>query len=377
MTRALAGFAGLMVALALAQAAMLHWGWPVIEPMLMAPRVAFAGQPPLDPAAYDQPAMWLARPGLRDDPARYLPPGTRHARRGGAYVFFLHPTTYMGRNHWNAPLDHADSRMRARLAVQSMASVFNDEAAVYAPRYRQAALGTFLIDSSDSQRALALAESDARAAFAAFVRQVPDRAPIVLAGHSQGALITLHLLRDSVRGTPLAARVVAVYLAGWPVSPRHDLPLTGMPACAAAVAAGCVMAWMSFAEPADPRQVLMLRAQYPALDGRRGDYAPLCTNPLTGGAPESGKDGGAPPAANLGSLMTGDEFNAAAMVPRSVGARCDRASGLLMISNPPHLGDEILSGNNYTTYDFALFWANLRADIARREAAWNAGKAHA
>jgi hypothetical protein len=366
-TRTLAGFAGLIVALAVLQAAMLHWGWPVIEPMLMAPRVAFAAQPPLDHAAYDQPAMWLARPDLRDDPARYLPPGTGHARRGGAYVFFLHPTTYMGRNHWNAPLDHADSRMRAALAVQSMASVFNDQAAIYAPRYRQAALGTFLIDSDDSQRALALAEGDARAAFAAFVRQVPATAPIVLAGHSQGALITLHLLRDGVRGTPLAARVVAVYLGGWPVSPRHDLPMTGMPACSAAIVVGCVMAWMSFAERADPRQVQMLRARYPALDGQRGDDAPLCTNPLTGGATPD-----ASPAANLGSLLTGNEFNAAAMAPRSVGARCDRASGLLMISNPPHLGDGILSGNNYTTYDYALFWANLRADIARREAAWQA-----
>ena len=155
----------------------------------MAPRVAYAALPDLAAGAYDQPSMWLARPDLASDPARYLPPGVAHERQGQAYVFFLHPTTFLGRNHWNAPIDHADSRMRAKLAVRSMASVFNDEAAVWAPRYRQAAMGTFLVDRPESQQALAVAELDARAAFATFLRSIPPGAPIVLAGHSQGALI--------------------------------------------------------------------------------------------------------------------------------------------------------------------------------------------
>ena len=365
MTRIVAGFGALMLVLSVFTLVALRWTWPMLETYRMAPRVAYAALPDLAAGAYDQPSMWLARPDLASDPARYLPPGITHERQGQAYVFFLHPTTFLGRNHWNAPIDHADSRMRAKLAVRSMASVFNDEAAVWAPRYRQAAMGTFLVDRPESQQALAVAELDARAAFATFLRSIPPGAPIVLAGHSQGALIAMHLLRDTVRGTPLAGRVVAAYLTGWPVSSRHDLPLTGMVACTRADQTGCIMAWTTFADPADTRQVVAMASHYPTLDGQHDDGAPLCTNPLTAGAAQ-----GAPAQANRGSLAMGDELRGRSLVWPSVGARCDPASGMLLVSNPPHLGDAVASGNNYTMYDFALFWRNLRGDIAGREAAW-------
>ena len=331
----------------------------------MAPRVAFAAPPDLPRDAYEQPVMWLAHPELPRDPARYLPPGVAHQGQGQAYVFFLHPTTFMGRNHWNAPIDHTDSHMRANLAVRSMASVFNDEMAIWAPRYRQAAIGTFLVDRPESRMALAVAETDARGAFATFLQHIPPNAPIILAGHSQGALIALHLLRDMVHGTSVAPRVVAVYLTGWRVSPRHDLPMTGMPACSRPDQAGCIMAWMTFADPADPRQVMAMASHYPALDGMYDDDLPLCTNPLTGGLGQV-----APASLNRGSLAIGDELRRPSLVLPSVGARCDPASGLLLVSAPPHLGDQVLPGNNVTTYDFALFWRNLRSDVAGREAVW-------
>jgi hypothetical protein len=365
----LAGSLLLLVALSLIVVVSLRYGWPALEAYRMAPRVAFKPQPALPDGSYDLPAMWLARPDLGRDPAHYLPPGIVHERRGQAYVFFLHPTTFMGRRQWNGPLEHANSRMRAELAVRSMASVFNDEAGIWAPRYRQAALGTFMVDRPEAKRALAMAEGDARAAFATFLAQIPPTAPIVLAGHNQGALIALHLLRDRVRGTPIARRVVAVYLTGWPVSPRHDLALTGMPACSRADQAGCVMAWMTFADPADPRQVLAMASHYPALDGARADDPALCTNPLTGGAGLS-----APTSVNRGSLAIGDELRQPSLVLPSVGARCDAASGLLIVSAPPHLGDQVRPGNDFTAYDLALFWRNLRSDVAAREAAWLRGQ---
>ena len=37
---------------------------------------------------------------------------------------------------------------------------------------------------------------------------------------------------------------------------------------------------------------------------------------------------------------------------------------------PPAIGPYVMPGNNYHVYDIPLFWANLRADMARRVAAW-------
>jgi len=370
--RILAGFAALMVVLIMLQLAAQRWAGPWIETWRMAPRAPFLQLTPLSADAYQNSAMWLARPDQTDDPSRTLPPGMGHLHGAGAYVFVVHPTTFMGRTHWNAPLDHADSQMRARLALRSMASAFNDAAAIYAPRYRQAALGTFLIDAPESAAALAAAEGDVRSAFATFVGAIPPDASIILVGSGQGALITLHLLRDVVRTTPLSARVAAVYLAGWPVSPAHDLPQTGLPACTAPGQSRCVMAWMSFARPADPARVLKMAWHYPALDGRVPDDRPLCTNPLTGG----GAAAASPAPANLGSLAIGDERRGAELITPGVAAQCDGASGLLLISQPPHLGDQVMPGNDYTMFDFALFWRNLRIDMARRTRAWQQERAH-
>jgi hypothetical protein len=361
--RTLTGFALLLVALIAIEAVVLVWAWPALETWRMTPRTAFEPVNALRPDAYAQRDLWLARPDLDGDDAHYLPPGVTHERHGRAWVFVLHPTTFMGRNHWNAPFDHADSRMRARLAIRTQASVFNDEAAVYAPRYRQAALGTFMIDRPESQAALALAERDARAAFALFLHDVPPDAPIVLAGEGQGALILMHLLHD----THLSGRLVAVYLAGWPVSAQHDLPGMALPACTRADQSGCVMAWTTFAESPDPRLAMAMAHRYRALDGTpAGDR--ICTNPLTGGAAPQ-----APAAANAGSLATGDEVRGAALVWPSIGAHCDPRTGLLLIPQPPHLGDQIGSGGDYSAYDYALFWRNLRSDVARRETAWQQG----
>lgn len=330
------------------------------------PRGAFEAQAPLRAGIYDDPAMWVSRPGTANDPAQYHPEGTPAAPQGKAFVFFIHPTSYLARDHWNGPIEDEDARYRTALFMRGMASAFNGEAAVFVPYYRQAAFGSFLVNRPETLKARAVAYGDVRAAFRTFLAQVPAGAPIVLAGHSQGAMHLMHLLQDEVRGKPLASQIVAVYVIGWPVSPAHDLTATGFPACAAPVSFGCVMSWMSFAEPADAGQMLDTYRAEPGLDGKaKGSEPVLCTNPLTGGAAPD-----APGAANLGTMLPSMDLKTGKLLKLGIPARCDAKTGLLMIGDPPDLGPYVLPGNNYHVYDIPLFWANVRADIARREASW-------
>jgi hypothetical protein len=331
------------------------------------PRVSYGQLEPLPAGTYDSDNMWLARPGLAADAAQWLPSGApKTAQKGPAAVFFIHPTSYLARGSWNGPLDDADSNRRATYFVQGMASPFNNQAQVWAPRYRQAAFGAFLTDKAEGEMALAAAYRDVRQAFDTFLASIPRDQPIVLAGHSQGALHLMHLLQDRIAGTPLAARVVAAYPIGWPISVEHDLPAMGLPACASPDGTGCIMTWSSFAEPADPQLILEAYRTRPALDGKAKDTRPvLCTNPLTGMV-----GGSAPASANLGTLKPSDDLGSGTMIVGAVPARCDDKTGLLMIGDPPDLGPFVLPGNNYHVYDVPLFWANLRADVARRAAAW-------
>lgn len=359
--------AGLIVLVMIVLVVLNLWAKDLTKLAFM-PSGAFEAQPALPENVYQDPAMWIARPGKgAADPAQWVPPGITQpaAPTSKAAVFFIHPTSYFGRDHWNAQANDADAAARAELFVRGMASPFNSSAEVWAPRYRQASFGAFLAEGPDGQKALDLAYGDVLRAFDFFLASAPQDAPIVLAGHSQGAILLMRLLQDRVAGKPLAARVVAAYPVGWPVSIAHDLPRMGLPACATPDQAGCLMSWSSFAEPAEPEKLTAGSIAMLGLDGQPRLGSPLlCSNPLTGGI-----GGSAPASANLGTLVPSADLTSGTMTPAAVPARCDER-GLLLIGDPPEMGSYVMPGNNYHVYDIPLFWANLRADAQRREASW-------
>ncbi len=347
--------------------------------LALVPSAAFAPVTPMDANAWEDPALWYSRPGIgTSDPARWQPAlasdrgpvPTPADPKGQFAVFFVHPTSFLSRSSWNAPLDSGgdpEAERIARIYLRGMASPFNAASEIWAPRYRQATMGAFLTEAPEGRQAIDAAYADVREAFRFFLSSVAPGTPIVLAGHSQGALHLKRLIADEIKGSPVAGRVVAAYLIGWPVSTLHDLPVMGLPACAAPEQTGCVISWSSFAEPADPSLVLDAYASAPALDGKAPGGDPmLCTNPLTGTP-----GGAAPASANLGTLVPEDSMDKGTLRPGLVPARCD-ARGLLLIGPPPEMGSYVLPGNNYHVYDLPLFWANTKADVIRRAEAWKA-----
>src|SRR3546814_5975874 len=90
----------------------------------------------------------------------------------------------------------------------------------------------------------------------------------ILAGHSQGALHLTTLLKNRIAGTPLAKRIVAAYIIGWPVSLETDIAALGLPACQTPEHKGCILGWASFADPADPAMVTNAYDGTIGFDGR-------------------------------------------------------------------------------------------------------------
>ena len=319
--------------------------------------------------AYAGTEMWIARPDLANNPSVWLPErpaADSDEVTGNAAIFFVHPTSYLNRAHWNAPLDDAEANDRAALFVRGQASAFSIAGEVWAPRYAQATFGAFLTDKPEGQQAIGAAYADVRAAFDSFIANIKPNQPIILAGHSQGSLHLTRLIKERIAGTPIASRVVAAYVIGWPVSVEADLPALKMPACATADQTGCILSWQSFAEPADPAPI---RTAFDSTTGFNGEPRKgtqmVCTNPLTGSA-----DGTAPASANLGTTVPSADLKSVTFVVGAVAAACG-ADGFLNIGEPPEMGPYTLPGNNFHVYDYSLFWANIRADAARRLAQFN------
>jgi hypothetical protein len=318
---------------------------------------------------YSQASSWIARPDISDNPSEWQPAGSAQPNSPApiAQVFYIHPTTYLERDRWNAPLEPGgDTEFRTRLFVQSQASAFNGDAQVWAPRYRQAAYGAFLLDTRDAEQALDFAYRDVSAAFDEFLKQIPAGSPIILAAHSQGALHLVRLLREKVAGRPVKKQVVAAYVVGWPISTSSDLPKLGLPACTSASDTGCILSWMTFGEPANPDLIFKEWEKTKGLDGgERRQKDSLCVNPISGA-----QNGSAAAQDNPGTLVPTADFSSAALQAGLVGAHC--FDGLLMLDGtPPALGPYVLPGNNYHVYDYALFWAAIRRDAGRRLAAWH------
>jgi len=330
------------------------------------PGTAFEAQPPAPPNAYADAERWIARPDLKAGPAQWQPAGlVKDAAPLSVPVFFIHPTSYLKRAHWNAPLDDADANRIAGMMVRAAATPFNVSSQLWIPRYRQATFGAFVTDKPEARRALDLAYGDVSSAFDHFIASIPPGSPFVIAGHSQGGYHLKRLLADKVKGTPLAARLVAAYPVGWLVDQTADLAAMGIPACTAPDQAGCVVSWLSYTDDGDAG---MMIDAYQRFAGNRpaGSPAPryLCTNPLTGMA-----GGEAPASANLGAMVPDAKLENGTLKPKLAGARCD-AQGMLRIGAGPEMGPFVVPEGYYHVFDVPLFWANLRADFIRRTAAW-------
>lgn len=332
-------------------------------------RAAFTPSSGFDVAAippapdYAADTAWVSRPGMvragGTDPALWVPEGYAAAPRPPAALFFVSPTAFLDRTRWNAPLDDVETNDRLDTFIRMQATVFNGIAGIWAPRYRQAAIGAFYTPGEDADQALDVAYGDVVRAFDAFLAAQPADTPLILAGHSQGSRHLLHLLRE--RHGDLADRLVAVYAAGWPVVLPQDTDAIGLPACTIAEQTGCVLSWQTYAANGDVQKALTEMARVPDLSGKpMGAGATMaCTNPLTGTEAPAG------PEANSGTLFGN------VLEPRRVGARCD-AGGLLLIEPAPSdIGPYVMPGGNYHVYDYALFWARLRSDAEARLSAFD------
>ena len=340
------------------------WGIQILRQALI-PSAPLVTLPPAPSDAYARADLWIARPDKPGNPALWTPEGYAPAADPPAAVFFVHPTSFLDRNRWNAPLDNAEANWRAEIFLRGQASAFNEVGAIWAPRYRQATFGAFLTSKAEAKKALDFAYRDVTAAFDRFLIEAGDR-PIILAGHSQGALHLARLLVERVAGTPLAKRIVAAYVVGWPVSIPADLPRMGLPACARAGQAGCILSWQSFGDDADTSLIVDTFDATTGFNGQpRAGTAMVCTNPITGNANDS-----APAEANLGALISDKDLKTARIEKGVVPARCEGRGFLMIGPNPPDLGPYVLPGNNYHVFDYSLFWANIRADAKRRLAAY-------
>ncbi len=336
------------------------------------PRTDFAGSALPAAPDYANPENWAALP-YRKDSVDSVPAGIEggDAQSTAAIdVFFVHPTTHYSRNGWNAALDDTKINRRTESgALRHQASAFNGCCRVYAPRYRQAALAAFFDADGNGVPALEVAYADVKAAFDYYLAHYNQGRPFILAGHSQGARHGIRLLAEEIDGKPVAGRMVAAYLVGYPLKlTGTDRPFEHTDLCRTATDTGCAVNWNTGLEGGDTRKFrasVDLNMGLPEVQ-RTATGAQVCINPL-----DWSSNGAADAAAHLGAIVFNRDQNAAIGPLRKnlISARCE--NGYLFISDPGEGFQRlVMPGGNYHNYDYNLFYMNIRENAIARSRAY-------
>lgn len=300
---------------------------------------------------YADPNTWAALPDRKDladrTPESYLKDEQATA---AVDVFFLHPTTYVGRkgeDNWNGPVyNEKVNKKTDESAILFQASVFNGAGKVYAPRYRQAHYHAYFSkNKSDANQAFDLAYQDVKAAFEFYLENYNNGRPIIIAGHSQGTNHSEKLLKEYFEGKPLQEKLVAAYLVGMPIRPSS---FKSIKVCETPEETGCFCSWRSYE-----------KGYYPRKHQAQNNFA--VTNPLNWGTD---------------STYVSKEMNEGTVLRKfkkglKVGITDARVhQGLLWITKPKFFGSMFIRFKNYHIADYNLFYANIRKNAQLRTKAY-------
>ncbi len=235
-----------------------------LPPNLKSPYLGFASE------RYQDGARWLCRPDLPDSPCLHdrtattlAPDGTRHAVRDATPTappvdcFYVYPTVDLGLR-WGNHDDFEDRAAMDRVAL-AQATPFSSVCRVFAPFYQQITIGTYLRSPEAREPYLAAAFSDVAEAFVHYMGQYNQGRKVVLIGHSQGAEMTIRLLKRFFDDDPvMRERLLLALPIGGHLEVKPGQTTGGtfqhLPICRSQDETACIVAFRSYRGdvPAEP-----------------------------------------------------------------------------------------------------------------------------
>lgn len=272
-----------------------------------------------------------------------------------ADVFFICPTVYGGEaGCFNMSMDDETTKESFLGATNMEKGIYDQEARFYAPYYRQISLSAYELPVEDREPYLSIAYQDIKDAFTYYLEHYNKGRPIILAGFSQGADMSIRLLKDCFADDAVSDLLVACYAIGWSITEEELTEYPHLQFATGEDDTGVIVAFNSEAENVSDSLLI------PA-----GTHT-LAINPLnwkTDGTP-AGKE------ENLGACFTDYDGNIVLEIPQLCGAYIDPNRGALKVPDvtpeeyPPVLS--IFSDGVYHLYDYQFFYRNLQKNVGVR-----------
>ncbi len=282
---------------------------------------------------------WLAKPNDIDTPVD---------------VFYVYPTIYGEKTPRNMDIRRPDLQARAKHLLVAQAGVYSPFANLFAPYYRQMTFAQ--LDSAKDiyqNPYFQIGANDVCKAFDYYLKHFNRDRPFILAGHSQGSMVLIDLMRKRLEDPALQKRLIAAYLIGYSVTAADLQKYPWLKPAKHAEDTGVIVSYNTQAPGATGSPVLLPDA--------------ICINPL------NWKTDGTPAAAslNLGAVF----FDKASgkierEVPHYAAAQVDPRTGALVTTPPESLDIGQFPEGVYHRFDYAFWYRNLEANVSRRITAY-------
>lgn len=271
-----------------------------------------------------------------------------------ADVFLVAPTVDTT-DEYNMDISSEELRGRFDSALKAELPLFEGEAAVYSPYYRQASMKVYSeLSAGDREQYLKTAYKDVSDAFKYYLDNENHGRPIILAGFSQGADMCYRLLQDHFGDEKLASQLVACYAIGWACTEEMTASYPQIKFARGEDDSGVVVSFECEAEDIEDSLVCP-----------RGTKM-LSINPLTWttGSEKADKS------LNKGACFFGSDGKLKSEQPMLCGCYVDPVRGTLKVTDidradyPAKLAGQ--AEGVYHIYDLGLFFRNLQENIGVR-----------
>jgi len=265
-------------------------------------------------------------------------------------VFYVYPTIYAEDSPANMDINTADLRGAAKHLIDVQASVYSESANIFAPYYRQMSFAKLNPEEDTyKNQYFQLGYSDVSRAFEYFLENLNQGRPFILAGHSQGTMVLIQLMREHFKKPDLQNQLVAAYLIGYSITPEVFATYPWMKPATQATDTGVIISYNTQAPGATGSPVLLPGA--------------FCINPLNWTTDETPAD----KLSNLGAVFFNDTTSHIEReIPHYAGARVDKETGALVTTLPEGLDIGAFPLGVYHKYDYALWYCNLKANVKTR-----------
>ncbi|UUX91936.1 DUF3089 domain-containing protein [Methanoplanus endosymbiosus] len=267
-------------------------------------------------------------------------------------VFYVYPTV-SGNETGLMDITNEDERALAEGVFTSQGSVFESNANVYAPYYRQMSTGADMTQTpvATDIKEFKIGAADVEDAFDYYLNNYNEGRPFILAGHSQGTMALMELLKDRFGDDEkLRSQMVAAYLIGYTVT-DEDLEKYGLKAAESANDTSVVITYNTQSATSEGGRMLLPGA--------------ICINPLNWKTDSTY----APASENLGARFYNDSTGEFLReVANYTGAEINPENGALITEIPE--GEVLDLGPHgegvYHRYDISFWWRNLEENVGER-----------